>query len=181
MTGKYRYRPQEFNPHPNRPIRVHLMNEATGKSHCKIEHGSSLAQYMASDDLPADPHRMCKVCARLSGRPAKKRRAPQKNGSPKIPGFYGSWNWAKLRFEVLKTYGAVCMCCRATENIVVDHIKPRSKFPEHQLDFDNLQVLCDFCNRGKSNDDYTDFRPQLPAPELAEPEMDHLKDIIGVH
>lgn len=94
--------------------------------------------------------------------------------------FYRSWEWTKLRFEVLKTYGAVCMLCHSTDRIVVDHIKPRRKFPELAMQFDNLQVLCNLCNRGKSNNDYTDFRPKLPAPELEEPEMQHLKDIIGV-
>ena len=72
--------------------------------------------------------------------------------------FYTSWEWAKLRYEVLKRYGAVCMCCRSTENIVVDHIKPRSKYPELELSFDNMQVLCSLCNRGKGAHDETDWR-----------------------
>jgi 5-methylcytosine-specific restriction endonuclease McrA len=62
------------------------------------------------------------------------------------------------------------MLCGATERIVVDHIKPRRKFPELELDLDNLQVLCNDCNMGKSNDDYTDFRPKdgLTPEERAE-------------
>lgn len=91
--------------------------------------------------------------------------------------FYDSWEWKKLRFEVLKAYGAVCMLCRSTERIVVDHIKPRRKFPELQLSFDNCQVLCDPCNRGKSWDDYTDFRPRKPEPELSGDELAHMKSI----
>jgi len=78
--------------------------------------------------------------------------------------FYGSWVWKKVRFEVLKKYGAVCMLCNDSGDnvkICVDHIKPRDKFPELELDENNLQILCDDCNRGKSNDDYTDFRPAM--------------------
>ena len=77
-------------------------------------------------------------------------------------GFYSSWEWKKARFNILKKYGSVCMLCDGKERIVVDHIMPRSKFPELELDEDNLQVLCNDCNMGKSNDDYTDFRPREP-------------------
>lgn len=93
--------------------------------------------------------------------------------------FYNSWEWKKLRFEVLKAYGAVCMLCHSTERIVVDHIKPRSKFPDLELSFENMQVLCDSCNRGKSNDDYTDFRPVKPEPELIGDEAEHMRSIRG--
>ena len=40
----------------------------------------------------------------------------------------------------------------------VDHIKPRSKYPELALDPNNLQVLCKDCNLGKSNLYNTDWR-----------------------
>jgi hypothetical protein len=33
----------------------------------------------------------------------------------------------------------------------IDHIKPKSKFPELTFSFHNLQVLCENCNMGKSN------------------------------
>jgi hypothetical protein len=74
--------------------------------------------------------------------------------------FYASWEWKELRYKALQKYGAKCMLCGAAEQIVVDHIKPRSKFPSLQLEFDNMQVLCDACNKGKSNKDFTDFRPR---------------------
>jgi 5-methylcytosine-specific restriction endonuclease McrA len=93
--------------------------------------------------------------------------------------FYMSWEWLKLRYEVLKTYGAVCMLCQDTGHIVVDHIKPRSKYPDLSLEFDNLQVLCRSCNRGKSNDDETDFRPKCPEPELKGDELEHFKSIFN--
>jgi 5-methylcytosine-specific restriction endonuclease McrA len=92
--------------------------------------------------------------------------------------FYNSWEWLKLRYEVLKAYGALCMCCGHTGHIVVDHIKSRRRHPELALCFDNLQVLCDRCNRGKSYDDETDWRQKLPEPELEAPEMAHLREIL---
>jgi len=82
--------------------------------------------------------------------------------------FYFSWEWKKARFEILKKYGPECMLCGSNHRIVVDHIKPRSKFPLLELDQDNLQVLCNDCNMGKSNDDYTDFRPNYSADESDE-------------
>lgn len=72
--------------------------------------------------------------------------------------FYSSLKWKKARFEILKKYGAKCMLCGSTSRIVVDHIKPRRFFPHLELCLDNLQVLCNDCNRGKSYDDTTDFR-----------------------
>lgn len=77
-------------------------------------------------------------------------------------GFYESREWQELRYKVLIHWGRKCMCCGTTEGEMhVDHIKPRSKYPELELDFNNLQVLCRACNMGKSNTDETDFRPKV--------------------
>lgn len=87
--------------------------------------------------------------------------------------FYKSWEWRTLRMEVIKQHGRNCQCCGATPRdldmsgrpvrIVVDHIKPISKFWGMRLDRENLQVLCDECNQGKGNWDETDFRkPEAP-------------------
>lgn len=77
--------------------------------------------------------------------------------------FLQSFEWRKLRMQVLKKYGAKCMCCGAVpaSGVVmnVDHIKPRRKHPHLALVFDNLQVLCNPCNHGKGNWDETDWRP----------------------
>ena len=59
--------------------------------------------------------------------------------------FYRSSAWRKLRFSVLATMGAKCVACGATSKtgatLHVDHIKPRSQYPELALEVDNLQVL----------------------------------------
>jgi len=40
----------------------------------------------------------------------------------------------------------------------VDHIKPRSKYPDLALELKNLQVLCEDCNIGKGTWDESDWR-----------------------
>ena len=76
--------------------------------------------------------------------------------------FYKSREWQEVRCIALRRHGASCQCCGATRKdgkvIHVDHIKPRSKFPSLALDIDNLQILCEDCNMGKSNKDATDWR-----------------------
>ncbi len=71
------------------------------------------------------------------------------------PNFLQTQEWQKLRYEILMAHGRKCMCCGITEAqgaiIQVDHIKPRSKYPELALEGANLQVLCRDCNMGKSN------------------------------
>jgi len=84
-----------------------------------------------------------------------------KNHRTKKLGFYESKAWQTLRKKVLRKYGRFCMKCgKSHVEIHVDHIKPRSLFPELELDFDNLQVLCKACNLKKSNLHNTDYRPK---------------------
>lgn len=70
--------------------------------------------------------------------------------------------WRSVRYKVLKRDGARCACCGLTAKdgvkIHVDHIKPVSLFPMLKYDMENLQVLCEVCNIGKSNTDATDWR-----------------------
>lgn len=104
----------------------------------------------------------------------KKKRAPVhtkkaiKSGSRKAKSnaFYASWEWKQVRYESLQMHGRQCMCCGWTPEqgskgyLCVDHIKPRSKFPELALDVSNTQVLCNSCNMGKSNVHQDDFRSE---------------------
>jgi 5-methylcytosine-specific restriction endonuclease McrA len=123
----------------------------------------------------------CEPCYRSeqSQRWAPKRHvdqtAKQPNEKPTAPPkdekaeFYLSWDWRTLRMKVLQQYGARCMCCGATPEhktvggepvaIVVDHIKPLSKYWDLRLERGNLQVLCQECNQGKGAWNETDFRP----------------------
>lgn len=75
--------------------------------------------------------------------------------------FYRSPAWREVRYKALVLHGRACMCCgEMPPKIIlhVDHIKPRSKYPQLELELDNLQILCEDCNLGKSNKDDTDFR-----------------------
>ena len=72
-------------------------------------------------------------------------------------GFYESPAWQKLRYETLKKYRKCCLC-GSIESLHVDHIRPRSIYPELELEEDNLQILCKRCNLAKSNLDSEDYR-----------------------
>lgn len=77
--------------------------------------------------------------------------------------FYRSRRWQKLRYEAFLRYGRACALCRRSpeiHNVIlhVDHIKPRSRYPQHQWDIKNLQILCEDCNMGKGAADDTRWR-----------------------
>lgn len=76
--------------------------------------------------------------------------------------FYASWEWKKMRMKALQKHGHACQSCGAGPKhgarVVVDHIKPLDAAWNLRLDLDNLQVLCDDCNRGKGNWLEADFR-----------------------
>lgn len=85
--------------------------------------------------------------------------------------FYRSEGWRRLRYRVLKKYDACCMACGRSKKVHgvvlhVDHIHPRSTHPKLELVFENLQVLCEDCNLGKSNKDCIDYRPEEAPFEL---------------
>jgi hypothetical protein len=65
----------------------------------------------------------------------------------------------KLRMQLVDTYGEICMKCKSTNQISVDHIKPYSLNKELSLELSNLQLLCKSCNSKKSNKNEIDYRP----------------------
>jgi hypothetical protein len=80
-----------------------------------------------------------------------------------VPGmwkeFYKTREWRDVRYKALVKFGKKCQACGETSGYIhVDHILPRSKHPDRELDINNLQVLCEACNIGKSNTDTTDWR-----------------------
>jgi len=73
--------------------------------------------------------------------------------------FLRSREWMESRYLILKRYRGECMLCKSRSlPLHVDHIKPRSQFPELALDTENLQVLCRECNLGKSWNHMDDWR-----------------------
>lgn len=87
---------------------------------------------------------------------------------PERDAFYASWDWRKLRMQVIKRHARRCMCCGSTPEdttvdgkpvrLVVDHIKPVANYWHLRLVASNLQILCDECNMGKGAWDETDHR-----------------------
>ncbi len=80
------------------------------------------------------------------------------------PEFLKTYEWATLRTRAFARYGNVCVCCGASPAtgavMNMDHIKPRKLFPHLALEIENLQPMCNTCNRGKGNWDQTDWRPE---------------------
>lgn len=71
--------------------------------------------------------------------------------------FYRTKAWRELRLSILLESDCSCKICGITSErgaiLHVDHIKPRSLYPDLALDKSNLQVLCEDCNIAKSNSD----------------------------
>lgn len=72
---------------------------------------------------------------------SKKKRTRGRNGR-KLKGYT----------KLFKESFHVCVHCRSTEDLTVDHIIPISKGGESN--FENLQILCRKCNLKKSNKIY---------------------------
>ena len=100
--------------------------------------------------------------ARKAKRSANRAANPRQKRSSAAEPFYRSRAWKTLRYEALRRYGAVCKCCGATPQdgyvMNADHIKPRWRHPELELDIENIQILCASCNAGKWGLDETDWR-----------------------
>jgi 5-methylcytosine-specific restriction endonuclease McrA len=56
-------------------------------------------------------------------------------------------NYEQWFVELIKRYGDSCLNCGADSNLVIDHIVPIAK--GGLSEFDNLQLLCESCNRLK--------------------------------
>ncbi len=97
---------------------------------------------------------------------ALQERLKEKKGVRQVHEFYDSREWRELRYRAIRVRGRKCECCGAEKGQMhVDHIKPRSLFPNLELSFENLQILCRDCNMGKSNKDMTDWR--LPRSTIS--------------
>jgi diadenosine tetraphosphate (Ap4A) HIT family hydrolase len=77
-----------------------------------------------------------------------------------------------VRYEVLKAANGRCALCGTTREerpLQVDHIKPRFRGGTNAIE--NLQALCDECNRAKSNRDSTDFRLETASQAVPDCEF----------
>lgn len=99
------------------------------------------------------------VTGNASNPPTKKKPARKQ---PDSFTFYSSKEWRALRYIVLKESNGCCSVCGRNpidHGVVlhVDHKKPRSRYPELELQRTNLQLACEDCNLGKSNRDTIDW------------------------
>ena len=80
--------------------------------------------------------------------------------------FYQSQYWKNLRLQALEKSNKCQACGKSPEDGIVlhvDHILPRSIYPEYAMNLNNLQILCAECNMGKGNMHEKDFRPKAVA------------------
>ena len=79
-------------------------------------------------------------------------------------GFYDSPDWQSIRSKIVKRYGNKCLSCgkkgSANTKIHVDHVFPRSLYPDLELNIFNCQTLCERCNKTKMNKNCNDYRPR---------------------
>ena len=139
---------------------VHIVNEQTGYIVCGADlryDFNASSSYIPSDKM------VCGNCSQTKYRNYYLRARRKRRKDMKLKdmyGFYGTAEWANLRFDVLKDADR-CLCCGASKEatrLTVDHIKPISKYPELRAERSNLQVLCMLCNKGKGAEHEVDFR-----------------------
>lgn len=63
--------------------------------------------------------------------------------------FYSSTDWKDVRKKRFELSENKCAKCNSHYKLEVDHIKPRSKYPELALELTNTQILCKKCNISK--------------------------------
>ena len=71
--------------------------------------------------------------------------------------FYSSPEWRELREQVLNFQPHICYICDKfidhDFDLTVDHVKPKSKYPDLSLELSNLKIACRSCNSAKGNKD----------------------------
>ena len=99
--------------------------------------------------------------------------------------FYASLAWKRARYDALRAVDGKCQCCGAPgyqTALHVDHIKPRSLYPDLALEPSNLQVLCADCNIGKGVRDQTNWhwaaqKTHDIVEELTGEQAEHMRNI----
>lgn len=115
---------------------------------------SVMWNYKAAGDLLGLTYRAMRYRVEQSGL-IDKEHAGRIRPYPKPDGLFAK-RWARVRWQALKRDQFRCQACGAAAKqgatLHVDHIKPRSRFPELELELSNLQVLCEPCNLSKSDE-----------------------------
>ena len=73
--------------------------------------------------------------------------------------FYATREWRDMRSAIIRRDGRICQMCHRSialaRNLTIDHVQPRSKYPERALDPSNLRVVCRRCNSAKGTTEIT--------------------------
>lgn len=80
--------------------------------------------------------------------------------------FYQTAEWITLRDMIREVYEKRCMKCGSQRYLHVDHIRPINKYQQRRFDPTNLQILCTYCNKSKSDTIITDYRTQDHIKQL---------------
>lgn len=108
-------------------------------------------------NIDKEIQRRLKAQSKILNKPKRSRKAKPFSNFDK--------RWQVLRSRVFDAYGKKCMKCGNCDELHVDHIKPKSKFPKLAYKFSNMQVLCKACNKLKSNKHCTDYRMKFEQEE----------------
>ena len=91
-----------------------------------------------------------------------------------LDAFYDSWSWKMCSYRFRQIWREkckpICMCCGVDQHsrrLDVDHIRPLRHNWSKRSDWNNLQMLCTDCNRGKGSWDATDYRPAYFKAHIA--------------
>jgi len=100
----------------------------------------------------------CQLYRKEVMKPEQKKRLTEQRGRTKESqsGFYNTKEWKVLRSRFIKENPICCECekrgkIRYAE--VVDHIKAIDEYPELNLEYTNLQSLCNYHHIRKTNND----------------------------
>jgi len=158
------------------------LQQRNGRGLKQIVHGAEKRLGVVPEDGMNLTNRLFACATKITGMPCgvlvkkrKKKKARVKDVAllPQVPKqapdktkkFYESYQWRAIRYDALKKNNGCCELCGRSKHdgiiLHVDHIKSLRLFWHLRLDPNNLQVLCNECNHGKGNRDFTDWRPRL--------------------
>ena len=63
-------------------------------------------------------------------------------------------NYQDYKADLLTEIGAYCSYCERSMDLHIEHIKPKSQYPELECEWDNLLLACKNCNSTKGDKDF---------------------------
>jgi hypothetical protein len=86
---------------------------------------------------------------------------PVKEAQRQLDSPLASMRWKTMRRTVLDRDKWTCRSCGYTgQDMQIDHVKPRHKWPELTWDMENIQTLCKPCHFAKTGGDYRQWKPE---------------------